>query len=470
MTTMPRTTSELWQEIGNRFDPFHSDVPPEWWVERQNKPALKISRRLEDRSRTAPYHILLMGPIGSGKTTELYRIIHARTQARDCVVFLDVFAHIDRIVKDINAIEKIEAWEVIFLIGLALINKARKMGYSDEDLNAPAKALAESWQRLAQNSNTPGAPVLEVGGIFEAAQLLVPALLTAAGADPETAHAVTAGTGMFSKALSSVKNWFIPIGRSQQHISDQDSEAQRLLNTVNSLIDHIQQRHEDRQLLLFIDGLDYIRDMNRARMVMIDSTLITQLKCSLLITAPYALYQRRPEVLQTRYSYCCALYDEAVLDKEEPWKDGPGIETLLSLYERRTADLACTHLIHPEWLRYIAYYSAGHVRTFVSMIRELADNARLENAERATEELVDETLTYRRKLLGALIDKADIQILQGVIDDEFRSLPDDEKTQDLLQKNRLLCYQNHIEWYFPHTLLTMFHLRMRKQRPKPELP
>lgn len=466
---MTTSNKEIWRELGRRFNPFEPAVPPEWWVERQDNPALEMSRRLGE-DRNAPYHILLMGPVGSGKTTELFRIAHFRRQAEDCIVFLDVNQHFERIVKDRDAFEKIHAWEILFLIGLGLIQKGHDEGFSEEDLREPAKALAQNWQRLAQTSDTPSVPTLEAGGIFEAAQLLVPAITSAAGADTQTSLAITAGTGFISKAASSIKNWFIPMGCSQKPISDQDSDAQRLLKTVNDLIELIQKADRARRLLVFIDGLDRILDMNRARMLMISSILLTSLRCALVITAPYALYQRQAAVLRSRYSHCYTLFDQTVLDKKEPWKDGPGVDILLKLYQRRTSDLNCPGLIHPEWLRYIAYYSAGQVRNFVRLIGELCDNALLENAEQATQPLVDKTLNYRRRYLETYINKTEIQILQGVIDDKSRALPHHEKTQDLLQDNRLICYHNDIEWYFPHTLLTMFRLQMTEKRAKPQSP
>jgi hypothetical protein len=462
------SSKDIWREIGIRFNPFEPAVKPEWRVERQDGHAREISSQLGS-NRGAPYHILLMGPTGAGKSTELLSAAEERANAEDCVVFVDVYQHFALVVNDTAAFDKIGSWEVVFLIGLALIKKARDEGIPEADLHEAAKALALSWEKLAQASDTP-VIALEVGAIFEAAQLLVPAFMTAAGAAPVAVLAATAGSGFIAKATRGIKSWFLPMGRSVKTIPDQDTEAQKLLYVVNELIEFVRSRSNAQRLIVFVDGLDRIQKMDHARALMIDSGLLTYLRCALVITAPYALYQRQSTVLNSRYQYCKTLYSEAVLDKKEPWRDGSGIEMLLELYKKRTRDLEAPDLIDDAWLRYLAYYSAGHTRNFVRLISSLADYALIADASSATEALIAKTLRNQRLLLEARLDRSDIAILQSVIDDPKRTLPDDDKTEALLQDNRLLPYLNDSEWYFPHTLLTMHRLSMPTQRPKPQLP
>jgi hypothetical protein len=108
---------DLWREFYDRFDP-ELPAPMEWRAPRPHSPAKRMLETL-DRPFGTP-RILLMGTVGTGKTTELLRVTEEREQ-RELVVFLDLERHFTNVVKDPNALYRIQAWEVCFLAGLARV-------------------------------------------------------------------------------------------------------------------------------------------------------------------------------------------------------------------------------------------------------------------------------------------------------------------------------------------------------------
>lgn len=458
---------EIWREIRRRFDPFEPVQKPEWRARRQNTNIRDISYLLASDPDTA-YHLLVMGPAGSGKTTELLGIAAERNAQEDCVVFLDVHRHFDLVLGDKPSFQRVSAWEVLILLGLTLIRKGIDEGIPQEDLQETAKTLAINWEKLGKASGVTPLSV-NVSSIFEAAQLITPALMSAANASPTLSTALNAASAA-AAAIARGIHWTWIMGAAKIPILDQESEAQDLIHTIGLLIQIIRSHTRSRRMVLIIDGLDRIQDIDHAKALMVDSSLFTYIKnATLIVTAPHALYQRQPTVLQSRYRYSYALYNEMVLDKYEPWKDGPGIETLLELYHKRIADLNAPNFIHEAWLRYIAYYSGGHTRHFVRLIRTLADFAYGSDPNAPIEIPLDRAFRQIRLPLEAGMDKGDIEILEGVIRDPHHALPIHEKTSALLWDDRLLPYVNDAEWYFPHTMLTMFRLEVPHKRPKPIL-
>lgn len=72
--------------------------------------------------------ILVTGTIGTGKTTELLRVVEAR-DGQELVVFLDLARHFDRLGR-IEGLQHVNQWEVCFLVGLALYRTAEeKLGF-----------------------------------------------------------------------------------------------------------------------------------------------------------------------------------------------------------------------------------------------------------------------------------------------------------------------------------------------------
>lgn len=224
--------SALWEKLWKRFDP---DRPPytRWRAERPNSPAGRILRRLDRRYDTP--RILLTGTVGTGKTTELMRVAEER-EGHELVVFLDLAQHFSEVVRDAAALDRIHAWEVCFLAGLALVGTVKeRLGH--ELPPKDVEELGKAWSSLAQATGAPPAQ-LDIGVLTKAAAELAAWAAPSAIAGPIGQAA--AGSLKLAGAAASAIRWALPLGRSEKLLPDQDTRVQSLLGSVNVLIGEIQ--------------------------------------------------------------------------------------------------------------------------------------------------------------------------------------------------------------------------------------
>lgn len=437
----------IWQELYRRFDPLLPAQDRASRADRERSPAADIATLLG--LPFADARVLLTGTVGTGKSTELLRIAEARA-AEDFVVVLDLHRHFSEVMGDEQALERVESWEVVFLAGVALIRAVKDLlpypippTYMEE--------LAKAWRKLAELTKTPTEVQFDIG---ELAKSMV--VLGSSVAAPGAGAIVDVGLKLLEAASGALK-WQVPIGRGKQPPPDQDIDMQTLLAAVNAIIGHVQ--HHYKRVLFIIDGLDRIRDFERARALFLRSELIAQLVCRVVLCGPFALRSHPAASAIPRFSANKVLVNEPVMLRSDPQRHGPGVQFFCELYQKRAADLEVPDLIPRELLERLAYYSGGRARDFVKFIRSLAEKAWIEDAERATPALVDKVLDEARRLLEMGLDAGHIEVLERLASDPLRRLPPDERARELLGYGQLLPYPNESEWYYPHPLLLMHLVR-----------
>lgn len=446
----------LWEQIYKRFDPLQPAMDRASRADRERSPAHDIATLLG--MPFADPRVLLTGTVGTGKSTELLRIAEAR-MADDIVVVLDLHRHFADVMGDEHALERVESWEVVFLAGVALVRAAMELlpyPIPPEHL----EDLARAWRKLAEVTKTPGEAQIDIGALAKQMLVLASALAGGAAAGPGGAAggaaAASIGLRVLEAASGSLK-WVLPIGRAQRPLPDQDTHMQTLLASVNTIVGHIQ--HRSRRVLFIIDGLDRIRDFERARALFLNSELLAQLACRVVVCGPFALRSHPAASAIPRFDKIAVLVNEPVMRKDRPLEHGPGVPFFCELYRRRTADLDASDLVTDDLLERLAYYSGGRARDFVKSIRMLAEKAWLADAERADGHLVDKVLDEARRLLEMGLDAGHIEVLEKIVADPLRRLPPDPRARDLLSYGQLLPYPNESEWYYPHPLLTMHLVR-----------
>jgi hypothetical protein len=435
---------DLWQTLHERFDP-ELPAPMQWRAQRPYTPAQRMLGTL-DRPFGTP-RILLTGTVGTGKTTELLHVAEER-EARELVVFLDLERHFTHVVKDANALYRIQAWEVCFLAGLALVFRFKeRLGLELEP--EMVQQLGKAWQGLAEATKTPN-PQLDLGSFAKEALELGATLASTGALGLEAAW----GLRTAKAAATALRNWSLPLGRSEKALPDQDRQVQELLNAVNLLLGEVQQKYL--KVLLVIDGLDRIRDLARAKALFVESQLLSQLTCPLVVCGPVAL-RHDLATAGVKGFKADALVNAPVLDHDDPSRPGPGVEFFQQLYAQRVKDLGqeALALVAPELLGKLAYYSGGRARDFVRFIRSLAELAWDQDAPAATPELVQQVLNEWRLRQETGLNTDHIELLQNVMKDPKHRLPPGELADKLLDYQHLLPYPNNSEWYYPHPLLTM---------------
>jgi len=432
---------ETWQTLYRRFDVYEYVTSSHWRADRPLSPARKISELLATPF-ASDARILVTGTIGTGKTTELLRVVEARA-GHEFVVFLDLARHFDRLGR-IEGLQHVNQWEVCFLVGLALYRAA------EETLGFPfskglLKDLEAAWTELAHESGTPQPTQVDLGKLARA-------IVTAGAAmvGGPTAALASAGLGAAAEAVRA--NWNLPMGASSTRLPDDSEQVKTMLNTVNRVIGEVQLQH--RPVLLVIDGLDRIRDIERARELFVESDVLARLACRVVLSGPFAL-RHHPAASAVPRFLLQPLANEPVLDQHDPTRSGPGLPFFTELFRRRTEDLDGTPLIAQALLDRLAFYSGGRARDFVKMVRMVAQAAWQADAEAATEEIIESVIDDERRLLETGMHRGHIDVLEAVMRDPDHRLTKDDLVWELLTLSRLLPYPDHSEWFYPHPLLTL---------------
>jgi hypothetical protein len=432
-----------WKTLIERFDPETPVQSSAWRASRSRSPAQVICERL-DVPVGIP-RVLVTGTVGTGKTTELYRIAEERT-AKEFVVFVDLERHFSEVVGDTPSLEGISSWEVCFLMGVALLRAAEEQLHFELP-KTHSEDLQRAWSALAKVTSSGDSPS------FDIAALARSMIVLSSSALPGAAAPVDLGLKLLASASGSVK-WSIPIGRAQRPMADQESPVQALLACVNTIIGLVQQRGT--RVLLVIDGLDRIRDFSRAKELFLESRLISLLACPMVVCGPFAL-RHHPATAAIRGFYDVPpLVNEPVLLQSDPRQKGPGVSFFRELFALRARDLSGgAEVISEPQLDKLAYYSGGRAREFVTFIKRLAELAWSKDVDAATDELIDRVLDERRRHRETGLHTGHIRVLEEIARDPKHRLPEDPMAQELLTYGTLLPYPNESEWYYPHPLLLL---------------
>lgn len=435
----PRDT---WREIYRRFDPERPADDAAWRAARPRSPASDVIRFLD--APIEPEPIILVGTVGTGKTTELLRVAEDRS-SKNFVVFLDLVRHFGDVVGDTAALKHVRSWEVCFLAGVALLRAAEEQlghTWSDERL----KALGKAWQAVAAETKTP-APKGEIDLAALASAMAVVA------SDVVPGGAVLRGGLRVLQATGKSVRWTLPLGLARTALPDQRGEIQELLAAVNALFSDIQSGYH-RGVLLVVDGLDRVSDFEHAKELFLESELIGRLACASVVCGPYPL-RHHMSLGQLRRFRVHTLVNEPVLSHEEPARHGPGVAFFREMFAKRTSDLSAELLVGPAAVDELAYYSGGRARDFVRLVRELALRGMVDDLTAADATAVRRVLDAARLLCETGLNEAHRRLLAKVADDPRHLLPEGPDVYDLLQWDRLLPYPNESEWFYPHPLLTL---------------
>jgi len=471
MSSDPRS---FWKEVEDIFD-YQSPVQNlALFAERDPKydPIAKLDRKLRRPSKHQKY--LVTGTVGNGKTSALFHL-SASLAGKRMVVFFDVYDHFVSRVGDRSALDRLEPWELLGLLGLVII-KAGEERFGHRWADEP-KALGNALGKLR---TVDGGKTAEIN-----VPNLVRGLAIAAGgvSGGSIGSAVSAVIGdavvdtslRLLDAVTDATSWSWRIGVAEgRRRKDQDVEIRELLQTVNALVMKLQEVYGER-LLLVVDGLDRVEDPKRLEVLFVESSLIGELVCDEVFTAPQDLLSRgaaRRAVAFRTYDLC----NLPVLSREDPSKPGPGIPFFRSLVDKRIAAVkkllaergqsAPSDVPIPTPIvDRLAYYSGGLVRDFVRMVAFAASEAWEGRVEVMTDEIVDETLRDARALQELRITSDEIEILERVMLDPKHKLPTDPLAYELQRQQRLLPFPNDTPWYYPNPLLTLVVLKPGRLQP-----
>jgi hypothetical protein len=444
-------SNEAWKAAYRNFDPMQPAMPA-WRAPRPGTPLGRIQRDLD--AGVAAIQRLLVGTQGTGKSTELRALAESQPVASRRAVLVDLRRHFDVGVKDPAAIEQVEPWEIVLLIGLAVQRALESLGHPDAAIHR--SSLARAAKPLLPEDE---AATLDMGALVTGIGVASLAVGAAFGS-PGTATLGTglaavgsAGTKQIIDMVSSVSNWTLRLrAAGAEEIPDTDARVVDLLTAVNAALSELKIREEP--ALLAIDGLDTLTDPERQEKLFVRTSLFERLNAHVIGTAPVAL---RRTGLANRCRIAVQRVGEVdVLDRDEPGDEARSRPDALAFFtEVLRLRLDGGAMPDPAVVRRLAHASGGRVRDFVRFYRDVLLASRTTCPTLAqVDEILDD---YRIQTVEAGLTRDDIDLLRALRDDRERALPSGERAQALLETLRILPYVNGGEWYFPHPLMLRPH-------------
>lgn len=428
-----------WETIYNRFNPAEP-VPyehPEWRASRPYGPAEDLKPELN--RGFGDKRFLVLGTVGTGKSTELQLLAESRTE-RAFVVLVDLWDFFQNNLGDPSAMQHIQPWEVVFLVGMHVFRAAQAKGHVWPE--ARVKALESAYRGLTKGEAT--AARLDIAGL--AGSLVV----TVGGALGGPAGAAAGGAAGKLIQVASGGSWNVQLGR-RKSVTDQDDHVKRLLDAVSALMGDLNLL--GRPVTCFVDGLDRISEVATVRALFVESSLLGVLPCGLVLVASILVRQESLVSAISRFSVR-VLANVPVIDRENPMLvTGVGVNFCQTAWRKRTEDLGVEDVISADLLARLAWASGGRVRQFVAMVRDVATASYDAGLDAASLEIVKHVIDQHRRDLELGITREDLDLLRTImVDGELRA---GETVNGLLTTFRLLPYPNESEWYYPHPLLLL---------------
>ncbi|MFV8755050.1 hypothetical protein ACNOYE_31255 [Nannocystaceae bacterium ST9] len=453
----------FWDQIEDTFDP-EQPAEAELFAEREPSynPLAELVELLEEETRTLRSY-LVVGSVGNGKTSELYHF-GAQLAPRRMIVLVDLWRHFASTIGDSKALERLQTWELLGLVGVA-IHRAGVDCFKHKWKHEP-KQLQKALEQLREAEGGEG-PAIDVAKLSSA--MVVIASSVVAGPVGALVGSAAYDTGLkVLEAAGEGVNWSWYPGKATRDAQD-DHQVRPVLDAVNAMIMTLQQEY-GRRLLLLVDGLDRAGD-ERVRGLFAESALLGQLTCDAVWIAPDGVRRLDAAIRGLTIQELCNV---PVLARERPSEPREaGLKFYRSLVDKRLAR-ARRKLLQADGppdplpvalVDRLAYYSGGVTRDFIKMIRLAASKALRADAPAIDAAMVDYALRESRRIKERAMNAGEIELLERLMLDPDRKLPEGELAARLVAEQRLLAYPNETTWYYPHPLLTLALLK-----PKPGSP
>ena len=457
MSDAAQNPMEIWSQVLEAFNP-QRPAPPKLRAPRDSYNPLteEIVPLLCQRLPHQKY--ILAGGVGSGKSTELLATADKVTPHK-AVIFVDLLEHFTSRIGARSALNHLQSVELIGLLGLATLRAADSaLGVTPEPLRQALSAAISGLRRAADGE--PAAPNVDIakltkgiamlaGGIFGASLAGPAGGATAAAAAPSV---LELGLKVF-EATSEAFEWKMGV-RERRRTGDEEAPAQAVLAATNALLDNLRER-TGREVVLVVDGLDRIAEPTTFEDLLIESSLLADLRCDLVVSLELGLVQHYGSRL-SGWS-CFDFTFVPVADFKRPDAANPkGLEFFVDLSHRRFEAIPSRpHPIPLEHLNRLAYLSGGRIRDFMTLVRSVATAAIIAQVPVAQDKQVNKAIEQLRRDREKGLNSLELDTLTAILQDPRRRLPPGAVAMELLTKNCLLAYPNRSTWYLPHPILMM---------------
>lgn len=433
--------SKIWAAVYNCFDPLvilSGDRLRAWHIEREGSPLKRLITSLQPEC--LPQKVLLVGQMGSGKTSELFKLV-SLLQKDYLTVYLDLYGSLD-----INTSSRLE---LLFCLGAAIYKAASDAGVEiphkawDDLVSSLSTLVREQTQRKGFQIDPMGA----LAGILTTASLELPALAVVGSA---LGQGVQFNFGMTRQDVERLE-----VGPVMPEI----------FQRVNAIIELVEKK-AGKNLLLIADGLDKVSGSDQARLLLERNWFLTNLKCRAIYTIPLGIYYS-PIYNEMQHYYQCVELPNIRLhsrdDREKRYEAGYAL--MRSLVEKRLqgAGLELDNVIEAPALNQLIQASGGLIRDMVRLVREASQDAQETGLACIDSAAAGRTANKVRKQMEAPLFAEHFQALEEIDADDGLIKNENPYQLELLRRGYILNYENGGVWHELHPLALKI-IRDHRQR------
>lgn len=440
-----------WTKLTLALDPW-AELPfdrsaERLYVDLAYSPSVHIMRRLKAWHRGArdggrkdpPPKFLFCGARGSGKTTQLRRLV-GQLGSENEVLLLDLAPVLG---------ERASTLQLVAHVGLALL--ARLGQWEGADGGVARVIAGEAGSGFAS--------ILKdwVGTVDLAALVegISPLVIAAEIAGPGAVTGAAAVVRALKAALPGLQQQLDPVQRlaraerlMRRLAGAEIEDAQTLVKQVSRLAEALHGR-SSKPVVVLVDGLDKILSLEDLLVAFEDLDLLRSIEAAIVLTGPGTLSSDVRFVGMRQDLIPLDLHNIPVVSPEGLERDD-GLGQMIAIATNRLAG-PLEGLLDAAVLRVAARWSSGIPRDFLSLLSEAALLA--EEAGRTQVTLADVQAAAKelRLKLQRPLTLNDLELLEKVR--RTRRIADTDRSMQLLFQNFIACYPNDHVYFRPHELL-----------------
>jgi hypothetical protein len=428
------------------FNPLSPAEPP-LYVPRPEPPITAL-REAWEFGAAEGRHCLLVGGLGSGKSTELMHLAVAVAQGADppLVTLLRLQEQLDP--------GQVTAAQVLFLLGVASLALVEE--------TAPRAITSSLEKAYAEIVESDGSTKINVGELVSRIAVLVGGLAKAAG-HPFVSELVSSLGGLAKQATPPPR---LPLPGRGLRLSANQTPVTNLSEAVAAAMSWAREKYIQTPLAFFVDGLDKL-DPGSVDEIF-GSGVLSLPSSPVVYSAPLALqYTVKGIALEPHYSFL-TVHNFPVFDKHEHDRRNPeAFAAMRELVRKRVVcaqldptDVFTDGLVEDGLVDSAIEVSGGVAQTLLSLLDGALRRAAVSASKQSSPSLLidratlDTVIEDARKRIALRVRPSQFEILRQVHTTSQR--PEGDSADELLYYNVVLAYPNDPAWFRPSPLLRRY--------------
>ncbi len=397
-------------QVYTNFEPTRA-LPgvSEFYVQRPKNP-LEVMRRALLRESFEPLKYLFSGHRGSGKSTELNRLmVYPDVKEKYFIAHYSVY--------DVLDIAGLDYTDLLFSIGAQIFIEADKQAVTMRD--SLLKQLRE-WGSAIEQETESGRKIGVEGGLG------IPL------------------TDFFNKAQLKLRLEYESRKKIRSRIEARLSE---LMDIINLIVAEVE-LNSRKKVLVVIEDLDKT-DLKTAKDLFYErQSSLTQPRCSIIYTVPIALLYSSEARQVTQAFPGEYVLPSVSITKRKTRDPNKGGRAVMKEFVRKRMSL---DLIKPDALEHAITISGGVFREMARIVRDAADNAIARNVETIEKQDVERAESEIRNEFRRTLELKDYEELKKIYGSQ--ELRGSDVCAKLLHNLSILEYRNKKNWYDIHPVI-----------------